>query len=120
VSGESETIEVATAVKAPTPLVTKPSPSSSAAPVGPTKSTSTTTSASSPSPEKVCAHVAAVFEKEAGGVPGTADQKESLYADCLKEAQKQRVDDPKGYACDSACLLAAKDFADIQTCKSKC
>ena len=59
-------------------------------------------------------------EFASSGAAMPSDQKKQMSDDCLKEAEKERTSDPKGWACDSSCLMAAKDFTAIQACKESC
>lgn len=72
-----------------------------------------------PTPSQVCGHLASVLQQElaaAGAPPGAG----GTDPECVKKAESEKQKDPKGYACDAACIVAAKDFAGIQACKGKC
>jgi hypothetical protein len=77
---------------------------------------------STAAPQSVCAHVVALIASEfvASGASMPPDQQKQMRDDCIKEAEKERTSDPKGWACDSSCILAAKSFSDVQTCKEGC
>jgi len=104
----------------PTPIPT-PTPTPGATPSatpGPTASTAT----SSATPQSVCAHVVTLVASEfaSAGTSMPADQRKQMHDDCVKEAQKERTNDPTGWACDSSCLMAATTFAAVEACKEKC
>jgi hypothetical protein len=96
---------------APAPLLT-PAPAPAPAPGSSTTAT----------PQSVCAHVVTLVANEfaTAGASMPDDQKKQIHDDCVSEAEKERTSDPKGWACDSSCLMAAKTFAAVHACKESC
>ncbi|MBL8719040.1 MAG: hypothetical protein JNL79_23855 [Myxococcales bacterium] len=72
-----------------------------------------------PEPAAVCTKAVDLTFADMDAKP-TAAERDAFRTECLKEAEKEQAEEPTVYACEAPCVMAAKVYAELESCTQKC
>jgi hypothetical protein len=79
-----------------------------------------------PSPEKVCGKMFDLLEAEGKKSKSkdkdddASDMMKKMKEKCVKDAEKEKEEDPESYKCGAKCIMDSKDLEDAMKCEKSC
>ena len=71
-----------------------------------------------PSPRRLCARKMELAQDQWGKMD--PDTRRAGMKNCVDQATREKLDDPKKYACSAACVMESKNISIAADCNRKC